>query len=69
MELLTEKQRARKARNMEVAAAYKEMRRRYPEASQSRIIDELARREVAGLTSISGIRKALIERGAIQARP
>lgn len=70
MELLTPKQIERRERNAHVAQVYREMRRKYPTASNGRIIEVMAGNKVAGLTSISGIRSALIERGCITvARP
>lgn len=64
-ELLTEKQKARRQRDTDVVAAYRDMCRKYPGASRTRIIDELAKRNVGGLKSYYGIRKALVNRGII----
>ena len=65
MELLTEKQEARKKRDAEVSAAYREMRRKYPNASRTRIINELAKQKIGGLTSYFGVRSALQNRGVL----
>lgn len=66
MELLTEKQKERKQRDAEVATAYRELRRKCPNASRTRIFDELAKANVGGLKSIYGIRQALINQGALR---
>jgi len=64
-ELLTEKEQLRRARNAEVAVRFKEMKRKYPSAKDGRIIKAMAKDNVAGLTSVTGIRNALIERGCL----
>ena len=65
MELLTEKQKERRQRDTAVVAAYRELSRKCPTASKTRIINELAKNRVGGLTSYYGIRQALVSRGVI----
>jgi len=68
MQLLTQKQQQRAERNMAVVKTFKEMRRRYPDASDGRIMSAMAEEHTHGLSSVAGIRKVLVECKAIPAR-
>ena len=59
-ELLTEKQEARRDRDQEVITAYKRMSARYPTASKTKIINELARQNVGGLRSYYGVYRVVV---------
>lgn len=63
MELLTEKQKVRRTRDYKVAAEFKAMRDKYPDAATSRIITNMAERHFAGLSSTYGIRTSLQRAG------
>ena len=67
MELLTEKQIRRRARDMRIAENYQLLRTSYPTSSETRIICEIVRSGQFGL-SFSGIRDALIRQNCITPR-
>lgn len=62
-ELLTEKQEARRDRDQEVITAYKRTSAKYPTASKTKVINELARQGVGGLRSYYGVRRVLVNHG------
>lgn len=64
-ELLTEKQRARKQADALIAAEYLKMRKAYPKASRTLILQEMASHACEGFTSVSGIRTSLLRTGII----
>ena len=64
MELLTEKQIRRRARDMRIAENYRLLRDSYPTSSEARIICEIVRSGQFGL-SFSGVRDALIRQQCI----
>lgn len=65
-ELLTPLQKERRIRDGKIAAEFVEMMKKYPNASQSLIMKEMATRCTHGLSSTSGIRSALIRTGTIR---
>ena len=65
MELLTQKQRERKTRDIRIAAMFMEMRRTYPNATETRIIAEIAEKGGFGIKSSFAVRKALISQKTI----
>jgi len=68
MQLLTPTQQRRVERNKKVVKVFHDMRRSYPDAKDGRIIAVMAERQVEGLTSVAGVRKVLVETGAIPAK-
>lgn len=68
MELLTEKQIRRRARDMRIAENYRLLRDSYPNSSEARIICEIVRSGQFGL-SFSGVRDALIRQQCITPTP
>ena len=64
MELLTDKQILRNARDMRIAENYRLLRNSYPTSSETRIICEIVRSGQFGL-SFSGVRNALIRQNCI----
>ena len=67
MELLTDKQILRNARDMRIAENYRLLRDSYPTSSENRIICEIVRSGQFGL-SFSGVRNALIRQNCITPR-
>lgn len=65
MELLTEKQILRKARDGQIADMFRQMRLTYPNASETRIIAEIAKSGAFGIRSPYGVRNALIKQNVI----
>ena len=68
MELLTDKQILRNARDMRIAENYRMLRTSYPTSSEARIICEIVRSGQFGL-STSGVRNALIRQQCITPTP
>lgn len=68
MQLLTPTQQKRAERNKKVVKVFQDMRRRYPTAKDGRIIAVMAEQQTEGIISVAGIRKVLVECGAIPAR-
>lgn len=65
-ELLTEKQKARKERDLKIAVDFRKMVATYPNASTSLIIEEMAKKGGSnGVTSKSGLRSSLMRVGAL----
>jgi hypothetical protein len=64
-ELLTTRERERRVRNAKIVGDFKTMRRIYPDASNSRIIAEMARESRHEVKSTYAIRKVLLEAGVI----
>ncbi len=62
-ELLTEKQEARRDRDQIVVTEYRKLTGQYPTASKTKIINELAKRQVGGLRSYYGVRRVLVDHG------
>ena len=67
--ILTKTARLRMHEDQRVAAEFRSMRERYPEASTGRIIDSLAQSGNFKSKSFAGIRAALIRTGAINPQP
>ena len=68
MQLLTPIQQKRAERNKKVVKVFQDMRRRYPTAKDGRIFAVMAEQQVEGITSVAGIRKVLVDCGAVPAR-
>ena len=68
MQLLTPTQQKRAERNKKVVAVFRDMRRKYSDAKDGRIMTVMAEQKIEGITSIAGIRKILVDSGAIPAR-